>query len=272
MSLAEWVAKQPGAPVERNVLQIDQHLAALATLNVDAAPFERRAAEVSHERSSSRRALLADSLIIDLAAALKAAREHEVAFAKLRERKAELSRMSTPRAKALLSGIDLALNARDPAASDLVKQADAVITDHMRTMAAAARRRAILQGLSSLGYEVTEGMATAWIENGRVVLRKAASPDYGVELGGGVQSDRLQVRAVAFGSVGAARDTRRDRDMETIWCSEFERLRALIGKDGGALDIEKALPVGAAAFKVIESLAPGGPTEVKRPDARTLNR
>ena len=76
-------------------------------------------------------------------------------------------------------------------------------------MAPAARRRAILQGLSSLGYEVTEGMATAWVEQGRVVLRKAASPDYGVELGGGIQSDRLQVRAVAYGRNGAARARRK---------------------------------------------------------------
>ena len=49
-------------------------------------------------------------------------------------------------------------------------------------MAAAARRRAVLQALSSLGYEVTEGMATAWVEDGAIVLRKAANRDYGVEL------------------------------------------------------------------------------------------
>ena len=87
-------------------------------------------------------------------------------------------------------------------------------------MAAVARRRAVLQGLASLGYEVTKGMATAWVEGGRVVLRKAANRDYGVELAGGAKSDRLQVRAVGFGSPGAVRDTSRDRDMETIWCDE----------------------------------------------------
>jgi hypothetical protein len=41
------------------------------------------------------------------------------------------------------------------------------------------------------------------------------------------------LRAVAFGSAAASRDARRDRDMETVWCGEFERLQALIGKDGG---------------------------------------
>lgn len=279
--LAQWVAEQPSGPDERSTLQIDQHLAALAVLNVDASPFERRAVEIARAEPSSHRTLLADSLILDLAAALKAGREREAAFAKLRERKIELSRMRTPQAQALATGIDQALHGHDAVASPtLLKQADALIADQVRTMAAAARRRTILQGLSSLGYEVTEGMATAWVENGRVVLRKAASPDYGVELGGGLQSDRLQVRAVAFGTTGALRDARRDRDMEAIWCSEFERLQTLVGNDGGALDVEKAVPVGVADFKTIEVAdfkiiggfeeSPG--EEFEHPAARTLNR
>jgi hypothetical protein len=47
-----------------------------------------------------------------------------------------------------------------------------------------SHRSAVLEGLAGLGYEVTEGMSTAWVNGGRVVLRKAASPGYGVELSG----------------------------------------------------------------------------------------
>ena len=112
----------------------------------------------------------------------------------------------------------------------------------------ASRRRAVLQGLASLGYEVTEGMATAWVKDGKVVLRRAASPGYGVEIFGGTPDDRLQVRAVSFG----AHDSSRDRDMETIWCNEFERLRQIVAKSGGNVAIEKALPIGAAPLKLIE--------------------
>ncbi|TMI99577.1 MAG: hypothetical protein E6G97_21925 [Alphaproteobacteria bacterium] len=269
-TLVEWMARQPSAPDERNVLQIDQHLAVLATLNIDSAPFERRAAEIPQEQSLSRRALLADSLIIDLAAAVKTGREREITFAKLRERKIELSRMSSPEAQALAAGIDQAFHANDAAfASDLHKQADELIAGYMRTMAADARRRAILRGLSSLGYEVTEGMATAWVQNGRVVLRKAASPDYGVELGGGSQSSRLQVRAVAFGSASAARNPRRDRDMETIWCGEFDQLREIINRESGSVELETALPVGAVPLKVVKAEAI---EDVELPIARTLNQ
>ena len=121
-------------------------------------------------------------------------------------------------------------------------------------MAAEERRRAVLEGLASLGYEVSEGMATAWVEGGRVVLRRAASPGYGVELSGGSQSDLLQVRAVGIGNPTDARDTSRDRDMETIWCGEFQRLQALVGKSGGNLSLESARPVGQYPLKVVPDL------------------
>ena len=118
--------------------------------------------------------------------------------------------------------------------------------------AADARRRAVLQGLASLGYEVSEGMATAWVQGGQLVLRKAANADYGVELGGGTKTERLQVRAVAFGGGQVERNTLRDRDMEATWCSEFQQLRTLLSKSGGGIEIEHALPVGAMPLKVVE--------------------
>ena len=66
------------------------------------------------------------------------------------------------------------------------------------------------------------------------------------------RSDLLQVRAVAFGNSTETRETSRDRDIETIWCGEFERLQSLIAKDGGHLAIEQARPVGQFPLKVVE--------------------
>lgn len=98
----------------------------------------------------------------------------------------------------------------------------------------------------------------------RVVLRKAANPGYGVELSGGTQSDLLQVRAVGIGSAAEARDEVRDKDMETIWCGEFERLQALVAKNGGNLSIESARPVGQFPLKVVsDPTAPRGAGDVK---------
>ncbi|MBW6266652.1 hypothetical protein KZ859_29945, partial [Pseudomonas aeruginosa] len=105
-----------------------------------------------------------------------------------------------------------------------------------------------LQGLASLGYEVREGMATAWAQTGRVVLRKPATPGYGLEVGGKADNGRLQLRAVAL---NANRDSQRDRDIETLWCGEFQRLQALLAAQGGELSVERALGVGEVALKEI---------------------
>jgi hypothetical protein len=134
---------------------------------------------------------------------------------------------------------------------ELVKRADFLIEEEFKAMAAEERRRAVLEGLASLGYEVSEGMATAWVQNGQIVLRKAANPGYGVELSGGSRSDLLQVRAVGIGGPAEARDANRDRDMETIWCGEFDRLKVLVAKAGGNVSIESARPVGQFPLKVV---------------------
>ncbi|MCC8973826.1 hypothetical protein [Bradyrhizobium brasilense] len=94
-------------------------------------------------------------------------------------------------------------------------------------------------------------MATASVQNGQIVLRKAANPGYGVELSGGSKSDLLQVRAVGIGSSAEARDANRNRDMETIWCGEFDRLKALVARAGRNVTIESARPVGQFALKVV---------------------
>ncbi len=85
-------------------------------------------------------------------------------------------------------------------------------------------------------------MATAWAQTGRVVLRKPATPGYGLEVGGKADNGRLQLRAVAL---NANRDSQRDRDIETLWCGEFQRLQALLAAQGGELSVERALGWGS---------------------------
>ncbi|MNR21080.1 hypothetical protein D3C85_1379590 [compost metagenome] len=78
------------------------------------------------------------------------------------------------------------------------------------------------------------------------MLRKVATPGYGVEVGGKADNGRLQVRAVAL---SGDRDKTRDRDIETIWCSEFQRLQALLKDRGSELLIERSLSVGEVPLK-----------------------
>ena len=255
MSLEEWTSQQPGATEDQALLRVDGFLGELKGLGIDPGPFSARISSLELE-SPARRTLVADSLLLDLAIAVKNGREHTRLQSDLRSRHAELSEMKSPEAASLRSEMDDILSgATQGNEAELIKRADFLIEEEVRTMAAEERRRAVLDGLAGLGYEVSEGMATAWVNGGRVVLRKAANPGYGVELSGGSKSDLLQVRAVAFGNSTETRDASRDRDIETIWCGEFERLQSLIAKDGGLLSLESAHPIGQFPLKVVEDSA-----------------
>jgi hypothetical protein len=267
-TLAEWLARQPAATEREADLRIDRHLAELAALGVDPSPFSARASAIAEE-PPFRQGLLADGLVVELAQAVRGARAKAAQLSDLRQKMSELANNGTAAARNLQARIAAAIAAEDTSsAAALIAEADILVEDVLRDLAADARRREVLKGLASLGYEVTEGMATAWVQGGQIVLRKAANPGYGVELGGGTKSDRLQVRAVAFGSAGSARDASRDRDMETVWCSEFERLRTLVASSGGGIEIEHALAVGATPLKVIEEAMREEPDVVRA--ARTL--
>ena len=253
ITLEEWISQQPPATDDRALLRVDGLLGELRGLGIDPSPFSARIAALEAE-PPVRQALVADSLLLDLAAAVKIGRERARLERDLVERRAELSEMTSPEAASLRAEIEQALARPAGNELELVKRADFLIEAEVRALAAEERRRAVLEGLASLGYEVSEGMATAWVAGGRVVLRKAANPGYGVELSGGSQSDVLQVRAVGIGNPTEARDTGRDRDMETIWCGEFERLQSLVAKDGGNLSIESARPVGQFPLKIVPDL------------------
>jgi hypothetical protein len=116
-----------------------------------------------------------------------------------------------------------------------------------------------------LGYEVAEGMSTAWASEGRLVIRSAARPDYGVELSG---ADRFQMRPVAFDANGRGPDPARDKDAETIWCGDVTGLEQRLAALGDGLKIEKALPIGAVPLKRIEIGGSDGGARIEAPVLR----
>ena len=92
-------------------------------------------------------------------------------------------------------------------------------------------------------------------ENGRIVVRKPNEKGYGVELGAVEDAERMQVQLVSFEQANDASKASRDLDRETIWCSEFSRLKSLLEKSGTALHMEKALPVGSKPLKKVQELS-----------------
>jgi hypothetical protein len=272
VSLEEWISQQPEATEDKALLRVDEFLGELKGLGIDPGSFSARISSLELE-PPARRSLLADSLLLDLATAVKIGRKHARLLSDLRARHAELSEMNSPEAASLRSEIGKSLSGDSGGnEAELLQRAGVLIEAEVQAMAAEERRRAVLEGLAGLGYEVSEGMATAWVNGGQVVLRKAANPGYGVELAGGSKSDLLQVRAIAFGNSTETRDTSRDRDIETIWCGEFERLQSLMAKDGGRLSLESAHPIGHFPLKVVEDRLSATETDISVRTTRHLPR
>jgi len=252
-TLADWIAGQPSPPSDPVLERFERRLAELSLLAgaQETGAFEARLAAATAPGAEKRRSLVLDSLDLDLTAALVAARKREQLVQNLRLTLAELTLVDAAAAQA----ITVRAERTDPDTALLLADTQASLAKSRGAAAAQARRTAVLKSLAGLGYEVGEGLATAWVDQGRVVLRKAAQPDYGVEISGDPAGARMQMRVVAFGGEGEAADLARDKDAETQWCGDVATLQAALTTAGASLVIERALAVGATPVKRVAAPA-----------------
>jgi hypothetical protein len=270
-SLAEWMAAQApqlSADAERLAARIAGFGVFAGEAEATALHDRLRAAEAVQ---GPRRALLIDSLEADLRVAYDAARRRHELRARLRRLAAELAATEVPELARLAGSLRDRMEADEDALSALEAGAQRALDRHQANAAARARREAVLTGLAALGYQVSEGMQTAWVQDGRVVLRHGTRPGYGVELASPADSERLQVRAVAFRSADAPADPVRDTDAETLWCSDLHDLDKRLAASGGGIHIERALPVGAVPLRVISESTAEAATQINRAPLRELH-
>ncbi len=113
------------------------------------------------EPSADRRALLTDSLVLEAARRLRDERAIEAAIAKAMQVRAELAALSSEKGRACSIQLDAAITDRN--ASEMrarITDGETLLEEGRRQVSAEARRRAVLGGLASLGYEVREGMGS----------------------------------------------------------------------------------------------------------------
>ncbi|HTU10982.1 MAG TPA: hypothetical protein VMG08_08810 [Allosphingosinicella sp.] len=261
---ASWLAAQPAAS-DPAIDRIELRIAQLEQISAEEAVRAWRARlDEAAIADNARRGLLLDGLEVETGRALTEARRRADAAADLRLLLAELDAAGLATA-ALREGTDR-LDAMT--IEKRIAQARAELDAHRECSPAAARRAAVLEGLTALGYEVTEGMQTSLAQEGRLVLRSAARPDYGVEIN--AAGARMQMRPVAFDAGGQGPDVSRDRDAETIWCGDVAALQQGLANNGDALVIEKSLPVGATPLRRIEVASGRHAGEIASPKTRTL--
>jgi hypothetical protein len=249
--LGDW--KAANVSPSNNLLyeRVDRQVAEAQVFleEADVAKFSARLRSIEAEANERRRNLLLDSLILDLSSAVDATRAHRSATEELQQLAAEISANTSAEAMALFTRVEQCGPATTlQAIAQLAEECKKVVEREQQRQAAHARRDAILKGFARLGYEVNDGMETAWANDGRVVVKNPALPGYGVEVGGQAKSSRLQVRAVAL---SANRDVARDKDVEILWCGDFGRLQEFLVAEGDSLLIERAMGVGEVPLKVI---------------------
>ncbi len=251
-SLEAWI-EASGAPSDRRLERMEMALAELeAIVGADSiAAFAERYDASAAKLDGGTRALLVDSLVLEMGAVVAAHRADAAVRDRLEAALSGLETIAAPEAAAAAAALRAEARCGDADMPSVSARAEEALAMHGAAQAAAARRRALLASLADLGYEVRPSMTTALAERGRVVVRRPGGGDYGVELAAPGAAERVQVRLVGSASPAAPRDARRDRDAETVWCGDVERLRSLFGAAGGELVVERALGAGIEPVKTV---------------------
>lgn len=254
LTFAAWLDAQP-EQADPALARLDAKLAELDLFgSSQSTHFEARLREIEGEGNLRRRRLLLDSLNVELGRAAADTRARQKARARVLQAKAEIELLDpavwAPFAERLDEEATLA------ALEALLTEAEAALATARADKAVALRREALLESLNALGYEVTEGLETAWAQDGTLVVRHTERPDHGMEIGGDFTSGRAQMRAVAFRS-GEASQGDEGRRVESLWCDDVARLQEELACSDGGLTIERASPAGAVPLRVVARPARG---------------
>lgn len=237
---------------DKRIVDVQHHLAQIEVLKSTeaAATFTARLDLLEHEAEGAVRSMKIDALIIDVATLVESLKRLTDLIDAAKATLAEVQLLGNfTDMTALRAELQSAIaNPFEDQLRLLLAEADQVIGRIRANRAATARREAILAGLGSLGYQVNENMATAWVDDGRIVLKKSDADMHGVEIASAPDALRLQVRAVAF---SASLTASSNLAAEITWCGDFGKLQMHLKQHSGDLVIEKGLPVGALPLKVV---------------------
>ncbi len=252
-----WLSLRTGEDVEHQAKN-DRLARALAELELQApnglaAPLLEKAHQIAVEPAADRRAMLTDSLLIEADELCRSVRERKDTMRQLHGAIAAIEPFQSAEADAWRERLTAAASNPSPSAiRELAAAAQEWCAAEAAREEAALRREAVLKALTALGYEVREGMAAAWAENGRVVVRKPSEPNYGVELASPSAGAAVQARVVAFDNPErSSLSAQRDREVELSWCAEFQRARELLDLDGFKPTLVHATPAGELPVKVV---------------------
>ena len=250
-SIVKKISPAPFDPQEQRFEKCWDLLGRLTVLqnNTDLKELIEKA-ETIRNAPLAQRPLLLDSLVIELSALLRHSQSMLEARTGLDVILADLSELNEStewisRINAMLAE-PTSIEEMQALAREAKAWADSAFAEETRR----EQRTAILRALASAGYEVREGMATAWAQNGRVVLQKPNESQYGIEVSAPSHGNAFQTRVVAFTE---SRDPQRDLEIEQTWCGEFLKARESMLIDGFQTILLQAHESGAIPLKLADT-------------------
>ncbi|MBI1325737.1 hypothetical protein GC170_21455 [bacterium] len=254
-SLDDWIRRTSTTePADRRIAAAEKLISQLIALEerFSGNSFQNRLQELSAMPESPHRGLKLDSICLELKELLESTKRWDAARRNLAELKkeAEVTGDLSELQSQFAEFASLQQQGDIHAASTLISRLRQTLDRRAAGRAAEKKRKALIQGLSELGYSVSSEMTKVWASQKSLVVRKGQQTDTGIELSGDFEAGKCQVRVVAFEGQGN-RDRDTGRTDEEQWCSALASLQERLAGSGTGLTIEKATPAGATPLKVV---------------------
>jgi hypothetical protein len=237
--------------------RIEQLMVQLELLKDMAATGDLRARldALDTEPDQRQRRLRLDSLALELSRELQQGNETAERNAILDELEAQLGVY-----EAVPAGLRQAIAAqregqqKEPSLTDLRQAVERWCEHEARRLDGEHVRSVVLGSLRDLGYDVREGMQAGWVEGGSIVLHKAGSSDYAVELQD--LNGRLRSHVVRFGDPDSSvseQQRQRDTEIEEQWCTAHAQTLANLRQQGMEAQVMAKREPGEVPLVVVRS-------------------
>jgi len=239
--------------------QVGKMLADLALLHDHAGwtSIEKRARAILQEQDADLQRLHYNSLLIEGSSLLKQLRNTDRWKKELGELIDSFAHLQGNRAQVMRCELGDML--RKGVANDLgphKAQVAAMIKADEQAAEREEKRRAFVHSLKALGYEPIEGkMETAFVELGKLYIRKPGEEEYAVEVVADEKMSLLQTELVRFtgggSSDGGLQQKLRDKEREETWCADHARIIEEMKRCGMQSEFKMKNPAGQIEVKTI---------------------
>jgi hypothetical protein len=267
-SLSEWLtenqpeAEAPDEKRDKVAEKLNHLLAELVVLKdyPDWETFYGKAEAVREEKSSARRKMLYDGLLIECSRKVKLAKEYEAWSRGLRELQVEAALLESAQGKKFVEELEAVERSGDTAVElrELGERMKAIRAEEKSAGETEKRIKAVLESLKEQGYEVSEEiMEVATVKKGKLVFEKPIAlklpgeEDYAV-LVKVVGENRVQTEMVRYDDAEESANQKiRDKEKEETWCSHHARMRKDLEGLGYSIKLKLKKNAGELPVRVV---------------------